>query len=128
MNARANAAITATYRSLTGIAGKKREAMIGFPSNAQAACISAVLATAGMRALSDGNQRSLSERMGDSNHRYETAATAMLEQNRRMHDHRATLGVEHGYAEHPGGHTWDYWADHLEDHVRFHNRAGGALA
>lgn len=51
----------------------------------------------------------------------------LLDQNRRMHDHLDTLGVAHGYAEHPGGHTWEYWAEHLEDHVRFHNQAGGPL-
>jgi putative tributyrin esterase len=43
-----------------------------------------------------------------------------LDDNRSMHARLAELGVDHGYAEHPGGHTWEYWHDHIADHVRFH--------
>lgn len=52
----------------------------------------------------------------------------LIEENRSFHRLLSELGVPHGYAEHDGGHEWEYWADHLEDHVRFHAGAGGPLA
>lgn len=51
----------------------------------------------------------------------------LIEENRRMQAHLEGLGVCHGYAEHPGGHEWPYWATHLEDHLRFHTGSGGVL-
>ena len=51
----------------------------------------------------------------------------LIDENRRMRARLTGLGVAHGYAEHAGGHTWDYWAAHLEDHLRFHADAGGPL-
>lgn len=51
----------------------------------------------------------------------------LIDQNRELHALLDELGVKHGYAEHPGGHEWDYWAAHLEDHVRFALDAGGPL-
>lgn len=30
------------------------------------------------------------------------------------------LGVRHEYAEHPGGHDWNYWHARLPDHLAFH--------
>ena len=51
----------------------------------------------------------------------------LIDQNREMHELLGSLGIEHGYAEHPGGHEWDYWAARLEDHVRFALDAGGPL-
>jgi S-formylglutathione hydrolase FrmB len=46
----------------------------------------------------------------------------LIDYNRELHAHLDRLGLEHHYAEHPGGHTWDYWDEHvreaLEQHVR----------
>ncbi len=39
--------------------------------------------------------------------------------NRRLHAALDAAGIEHEYAEHEGGHGWDYWARHLEDTLRF---------
>ncbi|MDQ1445482.1 MAG: putative tributyrin esterase [Acidimicrobiaceae bacterium] len=43
----------------------------------------------------------------------------LLDDNRLMHSRLDELGVEHGYAEHAGGHDWDYWTARLADHVCF---------
>lgn len=51
----------------------------------------------------------------------------LIDENRRFHQLLRSLDVDHGYAEHAGGHEWDYWRDHLEDHLRFHAGAGGPL-
>lgn len=51
----------------------------------------------------------------------------LIEENRDFHRHLDELGIAHGYAEHGGGHEWSYWADHLEDHLRFHAVTGGPL-
>ena len=51
----------------------------------------------------------------------------MLEDNRTFHAHLSALGVPHGYAEHPGGHDWDYWRTHFADHFRFHLANEGPL-
>ena len=39
--------------------------------------------------------------------------------NRQLHDELTRHGIAHEYAEHAGGHSWDYWARHLEDSLRF---------
>jgi S-formylglutathione hydrolase FrmB len=39
--------------------------------------------------------------------------------NRRLHAELQAAGIAHEYAEHNGGHGWDYWARHLEDTLRF---------
>lgn len=54
-------------------------------------------------------------------------ADPLIEDNRALHADLDELGVKHGYAEHPGGHEWEYWAAHLADHVRFHLDLGGPL-
>jgi S-formylglutathione hydrolase FrmB len=51
----------------------------------------------------------------------------LLEQSRAMHDRLVTHGVEHGYAEHPGAHDWDYWGAHVGDHIAFHAGVPGPL-
>ena len=38
---------------------------------------------------------------------------AFREPNRRLHERLAAAGVPHGYEEHPGGHDWDYWTEHV---------------
>lgn len=51
-----------------------------------------------------------------------------IEENRAMHERLAAGGVSHGYAEHAGGHDWDYWRAHVADHVRFHAGLSGPLS
>lgn len=45
---------------------------------------------------------------------------ALLEENRRSSELLGALGVRHTYAEHPGGHDWDYWRARLPEHLAFH--------
>lgn len=52
----------------------------------------------------------------------------LLEDNRTMHASLVEAGVDHGYAEHPGGHDWDYWRSRFPDHLRFHARLPGPLS
>lgn len=49
----------------------------------------------------------------------------LLGDSRRFHDVLTRLGIAHDYAEHPGGHTWDYWDAHVSDALAFHARALG---
>jgi putative tributyrin esterase len=51
-----------------------------------------------------------------------------IEANRALHARLTEIGVPHGYAEHPGGHEWDYWRAHVTDHVRFHAGLPGPLS
>ena len=46
----------------------------------------------------------------------------LLDANRRVH---AALPIEHEYAEHPGGHNWAYWDEHVREALAFHARAMG---
>ena len=39
--------------------------------------------------------------------------------NRQLHAELNRHGIAHECAEHTGGHSWDYWARHLEDSLRF---------
>ena len=43
----------------------------------------------------------------------------LLDQNRALHAHLDALGYLHEYAEHPGGHGWDYWDTHIQDTLQF---------
>lgn len=43
----------------------------------------------------------------------------LLAANRELHGALAAAGIEHEYAEHPGGHDWGYWGSHLEGTLRF---------
>jgi putative tributyrin esterase len=42
--------------------------------------------------------------------------------SRQVHEHLERLGIEHEYAEHPGGHTWAYWEERLPETVAFVRR------
>jgi enterochelin esterase-like enzyme len=42
--------------------------------------------------------------------------------NRQLHAELQAAGIAHDYAEHDGGHGWAYWAQHLEDTLRFFGR------
>jgi len=43
----------------------------------------------------------------------------LLEGNRRLHEELLQAGLDHDYAEFPGGHEWPYWEEHLADTLRF---------
>jgi len=46
----------------------------------------------------------------------------LLDHNRRFHAHLNSLGIVHEYEEFPGGHTWEYWDEHIDAALRFHRR------
>lgn len=47
----------------------------------------------------------------------------LLAHNRSLHRELDVAGIAHGYQEFPGGHTWEYWHEHLADSLRFFARA-----
>lgn len=46
----------------------------------------------------------------------------LLEGNRHLHDALVSAEIPHVYEEFPGGHTWPYWMEHLEDSLCFFER------
>jgi len=44
----------------------------------------------------------------------------LLEENRAFHRHLERISYPHHYAEHPGGHTWHYWDEHVREAIRQH--------
>lgn len=44
----------------------------------------------------------------------------LLDQNRAFHRYLDQIGYSHQYLEHSGGHTWDYWDEHVRDAIRTH--------
>jgi putative tributyrin esterase len=51
----------------------------------------------------------------------------LIRDNRAFHAELEAQGIAHSYVEHPGGHTWEYWAEHIADHVLFHAGMDGVL-
>ena len=47
---------------------------------------------------------------------------ALLDGNRRFHQHLAALAIPHEYAEYPGGHTWAYWDQRIQETLLFYQR------
>ena len=43
----------------------------------------------------------------------------MLPDNRQLHAELEAADIAHTYEEFPGGHTWEYWEQHIEDTLRF---------
>lgn len=43
----------------------------------------------------------------------------LIEENRALHSQLTEHRIPHTYEEFDGGHTWDYWALHIEDTLRF---------
>ena len=43
----------------------------------------------------------------------------MLDENRQLHGALEAEKIAHTYQEVPGGHTWEYWEQHIEDTLRF---------
>ena len=48
---------------------------------------------------------------------------ALLDGNRRFHRHLEALAIPHEYAEFPGGHTWAYWEQRVQEALTFHAQA-----
>lgn len=46
----------------------------------------------------------------------------LIDHNRKLHALMTTLGLPHHYAEHPGGHTWEYWDAHVREALAQHAR------
>jgi S-formylglutathione hydrolase FrmB len=53
---------------------------------------------------------------------------SLLDANRCLHAALLERGVAHEYAEHPGGHTWDYWRARLPEVYRFFGAGLAAAA
>jgi S-formylglutathione hydrolase FrmB len=49
----------------------------------------------------------------------------LIESNRDFHKLLNDLGIDHHYAEHPGGHTWEYWDEHIKEALPQHERILG---
>ncbi|MBT3216463.1 MAG: esterase family protein [Candidatus Marinimicrobia bacterium] len=47
---------------------------------------------------------------------------AFIESNRLLHKQLLKLNIPHNYSEKPGGHSWDYWVNILDDHLIFFNQ------
>jgi S-formylglutathione hydrolase FrmB len=46
----------------------------------------------------------------------------LIEYNRELHQTMDELGLDHHYSEHPGGHTWAYWDEHVREALEQHAR------
>ena len=46
----------------------------------------------------------------------------LIEENRALHAHLTALDYPHEYQEHPGGHSWEYWDEHVQDTITFFKR------
>lgn len=44
---------------------------------------------------------------------------ALIEENRKLHFELLKEGITHHYAEFDGGHTWEYWSEHITDTLVF---------
>ena len=49
----------------------------------------------------------------------------LIESNRDFHYLHDDLGIEHHYAEHSGGHTWEYWDEHIVEALPQHETVLG---
>lgn len=49
----------------------------------------------------------------------------LIEGNRALHAALEAERIPHEYHEFPGGHSWDYWREHLADTLRFFDRQLG---
>ena len=50
----------------------------------------------------------------------------LLEANRGFHAWLEEQSIPHEYAEHPGGHDWQYWRDHIGETLAFVTRSMGS--
>jgi S-formylglutathione hydrolase FrmB len=52
----------------------------------------------------------------------------LLPYNRAFHEHLEKIGYPHTYREFPGGHTWEYWNQHVEEALARHLEVISATA
>lgn len=48
----------------------------------------------------------------------------LLEDNRQFNRQLVDAGIDHQYVEFPGGHSWDYWDQHVGEAIDFHLNSG----
>lgn len=48
--------------------------------------------------------------------------TGAVDDSRRFHEKLEELKVPHIYNEYPGKHNWEYWQDHIAEHLDFHEQ------
>jgi S-formylglutathione hydrolase FrmB/lysophospholipase L1-like esterase len=53
----------------------------------------------------------------------EDTKTGAIGDNRELHEKLKSLGIPHIWREMPGTHSWEYWDQHLEEHLNFHQAA-----
>ena len=46
----------------------------------------------------------------------------LLDENRLLDQRMKDAGLAHTYNEHPGGHTWDFWDEHVQEALAQHAR------
>jgi S-formylglutathione hydrolase FrmB len=46
-----------------------------------------------------------------------------IEINRTLHYRMVEKNISHNYVEKPGGHSWNYWVNALDEHLRFFENA-----
>ncbi len=46
----------------------------------------------------------------------------LIAANRELHARLEEAEIDHSYEEFPGGHTWEYWHEHLADSLRFFSK------
>lgn len=49
----------------------------------------------------------------------------LLDENRLLDQRMTSAGLAHTYNEHPGGHTWDFWDEHVQEALAQHARVLG---
>ena len=46
----------------------------------------------------------------------------LIEANRKLHRDLESNNIPHVYNEYPGEHNWNYWRDHIKEHLVFFNK------
>ena len=46
----------------------------------------------------------------------------LIEANRKLHRDLKSNNIPHIYNEYPGEHNWNYWMDHIKEHLLFFNK------
>ncbi len=75
--------------------------------------------------LEDASVYTHVNRLAESGHRIKISFDCgiddeLIDHSRRLHRHMDKLGLPHHYAEHPGGHTWEYWDQHVQEALKQH--------
>ncbi|MEO8765362.1 MAG: alpha/beta hydrolase-fold protein [Ginsengibacter sp.] len=46
----------------------------------------------------------------------------LIDANRTLHTELLKKNIAHAYHEYPGEHNWNYWSDHIKEHLLFFNK------